>query len=222
MNILLVEDEKSIRKIEKLYLEKAGYTVTESEDGADAIDKFKDNTFDLVILDLNLPTVDGIQVCRRIRSKSQVPIIMVTARDTEEDEILGFDFGADDYVKKPFSPSVLVTRVNSLLKRNKNNKIISSNLVIDPEKQTLVRNKKEVDLTSTQFNILLTLAKSPGKIYSREELLRASSDKPTYKETDVRTIDAHIKNIRKLVENDPKAPQIIKTVINKGYKYNEV
>lgn len=221
MKILLVEDEDSIREVQKAYLERAGYTVIESPNGLDAIEKFKEDEFDLILLDLNLPEVDGIQVCRRIRLKSEVPIIMVTARDSEMDEISGFELGADDYIKKPFSPSVLVSRVNALLKRSSNKKILVGDISIDPERMEILKKEKVLEMTTTQFNIIYTLAKLPGKVFTREELLKLAYDNVLFKETSDRTIDAHIKNIRKLVETDHKKPKYILTIIGKGYKFND-
>ncbi|MEI7604405.1 MAG: response regulator transcription factor [bacterium] len=220
MKILIVEDESSIREFEAAYLQKAGYETDEAENGEDAIDMFYDNKYDMVLLDINLPRKDGIEVCKSIRRKSNLPIIMVTAKVEEIDELVGLEVGADDYIKKPFSPAILVARVNNLLRRNGDvileNKIMS----IDPEKVLVTVKNKEINLTTTEFNILYTLARTPGKVFSRNQILDKSYDLPS----DVfdRTVDAHIKNIRKKLKVDDSIPDIILTVIGKGYKFNEI
>lgn len=221
MKILLVEDEESIREVEKAYLQRSGYTVTEAYDGQDAINKFSMDTFDLVVLDLNLPEKDGIQVCKEIRNKSTLPIIMVTARVEEIDEIIGLEIGADDYIKKPFSPNILIARVQSLLRRLGTEKLTHGALSIDPQKMLVYKDSKEIQLTTTQFNILYTLAKQPGKVFTRDEILDRAYDDILPNEVLDRTIDAHIKSIRKAIEKDAKEPQYVLTVIGKGYKFNE-
>lgn len=217
MKILIIEDEESIREVIKKYLELAGFVVEEAASGEVAIVKFND-LIDLVILDLNLPNRDGIEICQNIRNKSKVPIIMVTARTEEIDELKGLAVGADDYIKKPFSPKVLVARVQSLLRRNqakKENK--KGGLVIDKDKMTVKINGKKVALTTTQFKILTALTDQPGKVFTREELL---GEEKRIKQAMERTIDAHIKAIRKLIGDNPQNPKYIKTVIGTGYKFN--
>ncbi len=221
MNILLVEDENSICEVEAAYLRRAGYTVTEAADGQEALDKFSSNHFDLVVLDLNLPKVDGIEVCKRIRSKSGIPIIMVTARVEDFDELLGFETGADDYLKKPFNPMLLVARVKSLLKRLSGNKINKGDLSIDPEKMLVQKNDEKLELTTTQFNILFTLASHAGKVFTRDEILDKAYEETLPRDIFNRTVDAHIKSIRKVIEEDTKKPKYILTVIGKGYKFND-
>lgn len=222
MKILIVEDEESIREIEKAYLKRAGYTVLEAEDGEKALSIFKQEKVDLVILDLNLPKLDGIEVCKRIRVTSQVPVIMVTARVEEMDELIGLEIGADDYLKKPFSPSILLARVSSLLRRTAGNVIEIDDMRIDPQKMEVTMKDTVLKLTTTQFNILHLLASNPGRVFERDEILdKAYSDKLSSDILD-RTIDAHIKSIRKLVEEDPTNPQRIVTIIGKGYKYANV
>lgn len=221
MKILLVEDEASIREVQKVYLEKAGYSIIEAEDGEIAIEYFKKYKPDLVVLDLNLPNKDGLEVCKEIRQLSKVPIIMVTARVEEIDELLGLELGADDYVKKPFSPSVLVARVQSLLRRIDDSKIEIENIVIDPDLMRIEKSGEKIELTTTQFNILYTLAKRPGKVFTREEILDKAYNESLPKDVLDRTVDAHIKAIRKNIEPDTKYPKYILTVIGKGYKFND-
>jgi DNA-binding response OmpR family regulator len=221
MQILIVEDESTIREVEKAYLERAGYSVLEAEDGEKALDLFSHNKVDLVLLDLNLPKVDGINVCKQIRALSGVPIMMVTARVEEMDELIGLEIGADDYIKKPFSPSVLVARVQALLRRIGEAALKIGDLEIDPEKMTVTRSGKLINLTTTQFNILYTLARTPGKVFTRDQIMEHAYNDPVERDVLDRTIDVHIKSIRKLLETDPKNPKYILTMIGKGYKFNE-
>ncbi|MDQ6985983.1 MAG: response regulator transcription factor [Candidatus Dojkabacteria bacterium] len=221
MKILVVEDESTIREVEKAYLKRAGYIVVEAADGEEAISLFKKDKFDLIVLDLNLPKVDGVEVCKKIRESSKVPIIMVTARVEEIDEIIGLEIGADDYLKKPFSPNVLVARVQSLLRRLGSETIEIDDINIDAEKMRVQVNSEEVELTTTQFNILYLLAKNPGKVFTREEILNKAYDDILPNDVLDRTVDAHIKSIRKVIEVDTKNPKYILTVIGRGYKFTE-
>lgn len=220
MKILVVEDEELIREVIKKYLQQAGFEVEEAASGEVAILKFN-NTINLVILDLNLPNRDGLEVCQEIRKKSKVPIIMVTARTEELDELKGLEIGADDYIKKPFSPKVLVARVQTRLKNSQLGHTVNSSLGIDEEKMVVRKGEQEIALTTTQFKILKTLASQPGKVFTRLELLQAVDGDEEIVTTMERTIDAHIKSIRKLIEDDLNNPQFIKTVIGTGYKFNE-
>ncbi|MFC1633105.1 response regulator [Patescibacteria group bacterium] len=224
--ILIVEDEPQIREIEKDYLEVAGFETCEADDGLQAIQVFQKEQPDLVLLDLNLPNLDGLSVCREIRKKSPVPIIMVTARTKETDELVGLDVGADDYVKKPFSPRVLVARVQSLLKRphasHPANQIIEAGpLKLDLTKYEAVLNGKSIDLTNVQFNMLARIAEQPGKVFSRQELLERTENDDLPAIIFDRTIDSHIKNIRKKIEKDSRKPHFILTIRGAGYKFNE-
>lgn len=216
--ILVVEDEASIREVIKKYLERAGFSVEEAASGEVALLKYNQH-IDLIILDLNLPNVDGIEVCRQIKRKVNIPIIMVTARNQETDELNGLQIGAEDYIKKPFSPKVLVARVQALLRRPKE-KPATGSLIIDEEKMLVKKAGKDINLTTTQFKILQTLASRPSKVFTRAELLASSGEEKRLKQAMERTIDAHIKSIRKLIEDDPENPKYIKTVIGAGYKYN--
>lgn len=219
MKVLIVEDEQPIREVIKKYLQLAGFSVEEAGSGEVAILKFN-NSVDLVILDLNLPNRDGLAVCQAIRKKSKVPIIMVTARTEEIDELKGLSLGADDYIKKPFSPKVLVARVKSMLRRAETSPTKTGDLAIDKDKMTVRKAGQNILLTTTQFKILQTLMRQPGKVFTREELLSSSGEEKRLKLAMERTIDAHIKAIRKLIEDDPQNPKYIKTVIGTGYKYN--
>lgn len=221
MKVLVVEDEQSIREVVSAYLKQAGFNVVEASDGEEALACFKANDIDLIILDINLPKINGLDVCKIVRESSSVPIIMVTARVEEIDELIGLEYGADDYVKKPFSPTVLVARVKALLRRHGDEVVEYNGLSIDPEKMQVKKNELTVNLTTTQFNILYILARSPGKVFSRDEILdRAYNDSIPPDVLD-RTIDAHIKSIRKQIEDDTKNPKYILTVIGKGYKFND-
>lgn len=224
-NILLVEDEREIREFEKDYLTKAKYSVIEAETGKEALELFQKKKCDLVVLDLNLPIIDGIEVCKRIRKLSGVPILMVTARTKEIDELIGLEVGADDYIKKPFSPKVLVARVKTLLKRptwEGSKEILKyGNLEIDIPKQKVIKNGKELFFTTVQFSILVLLAQNKGKIYTRNELIDGGYDASLPPDIFDRTIDSHIKNIRKVLEDDSKEPRYILTIRGKGYKFND-
>lgn len=219
MKVLIVEDEAPIREVIKKYLQLAGFKVVEAGSGEVAILKFNDS-IDLVILDLNLPNKDGLAVCQAIRKKSKAPIIMVTARTEEIDELKGLSLGADDYIKKPFSPKVLVARVKSMLRRAETSPTKTGDLAIDKDKMTVRKAGQNILLTTTQFKILQTLMRQPGKVFTRDELLSSSGEGKRLKLAMERTIDAHIKAIRKLIEDDPQKPKYIKTVIGTGYKYN--
>jgi len=221
MKILIVEDESTIREVEKAYLKRAGYEVTEAEDGESALKLFRREKFDLVVLDLNLPKINGIEVCKQIRRLSTVPVIMVTAKTEEIDEIVGLEIGADDYLKKPFSPNILVARVQSLLRRLTHELIEVEDLIIDAQKMSVTKKGVKITLTTTQFNILFTLVINPGKVFTREEVLNRAYDDFIARDIMDRTIDAHIKSLRKAIENDPKEPKYILTVIGKGYKFND-
>lgn len=223
--ILIIEDDKEISQIEKDFLMQEGYEIFQSYSGKSGLEDFLRIKPDLVILDINLPEMDGISVCKTIRQSSGVPIVMVTAKTKEIDELLGLDVGADDYIKKPFSPRILVTRVKSLLRRPAilvdNSSIVYGDISLDTEKRTLMKQGKQIEITTIQFDILQTLMQSRGKVFARDELMDR-----VYTEGDMvdifdRTIDSHIKNIRKLIEEDPHNPKIILTIRGIGYKFNE-
>lgn len=223
--ILIIEDDADISEIEKDFLVPEGYEVYQSYNGKTGVEDFSKLNPDLVILDLNLPIIDGLEVCKIIRESSGVPIIMVTAKTKEIDELLGLDVGADDYITKPFSPKILVSRVRALLRRPTNgttNKTIKlGNITLDLDKRTLEKNGTNLEITTIQFNILQTLIQNAGKVFARNELM----DK-VYVDGDMadifdRTIDSHIKNIRRLIEDDQHNPEYILTIRGMGYKFNE-
>lgn len=224
--VLIIEDEKEIARIQKDYLEKSGYIVVIAEDGESGLNTFYAENPDIIILDLNLPKLDGYKVCRKIREVSGLPIIMVTAKTKEIDELLGLELGADDYVKKPFSPKVLVSRVKSLLKRvdlnnYDSNIIIRDNFEVNIEKRTIKKNDKHIDLTTIQFDLFIQLFLNPGKVFTRDNLMDKAYDQGDMVDIFDRTIDSHIKNIRKQIEEDPRHPKYILTVRGVGYKYYE-
>jgi DNA-binding response OmpR family regulator len=223
--ILVVDDEAKIVEVVQSYLEKAGYKVLCAYTGKAALDLFDRFVPVLVVLDLMLPDITGENVCRAIRKKSRVPIIMMTARVEEESILNGLELGADDYVTKPFSPRQLVARVDAVLRRVTGEAVpiaseVSYNrggLVIDGFGHEVRKNNEPVALTPNEFNIFMTMAKYPTKVFTREELIDfALGDE--FEGFD-RIIDTHIKNIRQKIENDPKSPKYIVTVYGVGYKF---
>lgn len=220
MNILVVEDEASIREFEVTYLRDAGYRTIEAEDGKTAIELFEAHKPDLTIIDINLPKMNGLEVCRAIRETSTAPILIVTARDSDEDEVKGLALGADDYIKKPFNPNVLVARVRALLRRHDSAGLLRfKGLVIDPETMSVTRDNEPVTLTTTRFNLLLALASRPKAVLSRAQLVDLIYSDPSSHFVYDRTVDAHIKALRQAVEQDPKHPQFIETVFGSGYRF---
>lgn len=228
MNILVVEDERNISDVIKAYLEQDNFNVFLAYDGKKAIDLFKDKTIHLIILDLMIPKLSGIEVCKQIRGISNVPIIMLTAKTEEEDKIKGLSIGADDYVSKPFSPKELVSRVKALIRRSyRDNTPLAEDLSfnngdleININKMLVRKNKHEIDLTVNEFRILLALLSNPNQTLSREQLIESAFGHD-YEGFD-RTIDTHIKNIRQKIEDDSKSPQYIKTIYGAGYKFNPI
>lgn len=219
--ILIVEDEKKISDIVRSYLERDGFKVTIAGTGQTALNLIKNN-FDLIILDLMLPDIDGETICTSIREFSDVPIIMLTAKSAEDNRIKGLGMGADDYVIKPFSPRELVARVKAHLRRIKKNekKLLSFNnglLLIDTPSMEVRKGEKIIPLTSTEFKILLCLAERPQIVFTRLQIVNAVQgyDFEGYD----RVIDAHIKNIRHKIEDNPQKPVFLKTVYGTGYKF---
>lgn len=221
-NILIVDDEARIIDLAKMYLEQEGYRIESANNGATALQKIKENEPDLIILDLMLPGMDGLEVCRRVRAFSEVPIIMLTARNEDIDKIVGLELGADDYLTKPFNPRELVARVKAILRRADRKSPESSasssvvtiaNLTIDPERRVVLVDKKPVDLRMKEFDLLLVLARNQGKVFSREKLLEVVWGYDFAGET--RTVDVHIAHLRhKLQGMQPT----IDTVWGVGYK----
>jgi len=219
MTILVVEDEASIREVEVAYLTEAGYTVIEATDGPRAVAIFRQESPDLVVLDLNLPGMDGLDVCQAMRRDTTVPILMVTARNGDEDEVKGLEIGADDYIRKPFNPNILVARVNTLLRRQASKQLHFEGLTIDPKTMTVIKDGKKVSLTTTRFKLLLALASQPNVVFSRSQLVDQIYDDVSDHFVYDRTIDAHIKTLRQEIETDPRSPRYIETVIGSGYRF---
>ncbi len=221
--ILLVEDEKTIRDAVAAYLEREGYWVTPVGDGRSALDAFSTHKFDVIILDLMLPTISGEVVCREIRNHSDVPIIMLTAKGELDDRIAGLEMGADDYLIKPFSPRELIARVRALLRRVHNSdepqrdKLVYGDLELDITAHQALLAGKDLDLTASEFKLLTTLARYPGRVYSRMELVEKvlGYDFEGYE----RTVDSHVKNLRAKLGDDPRNPRFIYTVHGVGYRF---
>lgn len=225
-NILVVEDEKNISDVIKAYLIKDNFNVFLAYDGEEAMDKFNNSDIHLIILDLMIPKLSGEEVCKRIRVKSEVPIIMLTAKTEEENRIQGLSIGADDYVLKPFSPRELVSRVKALLRRSYRDfkplaEILSFNngdLEILIDEMKVIKKGIDIELTTIEFKVLLCLISNPNIVLSREQLISTAFG-DEYEGYD-RTIDTHIKNIRQKIEDDPKKPEYIQTVYGAGYKFS--
>jgi len=218
--VLVVDDERQIAQIARDYLEHAGFAVITAADGRDALARARTDHPDLVVLDLGLPNVDGLDVAKTLRRESDVPIIMLTARVEESDRLIGLAVGADDYVTKPFSPRELVARVQAVLRRAHNGPgadvVRIGDLVIDLPRLKVTRGNTPIDLTATEFQLLSTLARHPGRVFTRAQLLDAV--RGTEIDAFERAIDAHIKNIRRKVERDSRKPRYVLTVYGVGYK----
>lgn len=220
MKILVIEDEAPIREFEVTYLRDAGYQTVEAADGQTGLAIFEREAPDLVIIDINLPKISGLEVCKAIRATSAVPILIATAQGGDDDEVNGLAMGADDYIKKPFNPNVLVARVQALLRRHgKTRQLRFSGLIIDPETMSIERNGRSTTLTTTRFNLLLALASRPRAVFSRTQLVDQIYSDPSGHFVYDRTIDAHIKALRQIIETDPKKPQYIETVFGSGYRF---
>jgi DNA-binding response OmpR family regulator len=222
--VLIVDDEKKIVEIIKAYLEREGYQTITAFDGKTALDLALNQNPDLVVLDLMLPEVSGWDVCRALRKGSDVPIIMLTAKDEVTDKIVGLEMGADDYITKPFAPKELVSRVRAVLRRTENKTrprdiIQIADLSIDTARRQVHRTDGLIELTPNEFDLLRVMAENPGRVFSRMQLLdKVQGD--AYEGYE-RTIDSHIKNIRKKLEIDPEHPRYIITVFGVGYKMEE-
>lgn len=220
--VLIIEDEKRLREIVKEYFENDNFTVIEAEDGQQGINKFNENQVDLIILDLMLPKIDGWEVCKLIREQSSIPIIMITARSEEEDQLLGFDLGTDEYVTKPFSPKILVAKAKSVLRRtvdmkedDKESKTISG-ITINMSSRTAVINNEILQLTHKEFELLCYLIDNKGIVLTRDQLLNNIWGFDYF--GDGRTVDTHIKKLRHKLGDKAKH---IATVIRVGYKFEE-
>ena len=225
--ILLVDDEQAVQKLLSYPLRKEGYEVVAAHDGREALDRFAEQRFDLVVLDIMLPKLDGIEVCRRLRSGSQVPIIMLTAKDDEIDKVLGLEMGADDYITKPFSVREFRSRVKAALRRGEmlrarptgGEPIVAGELRLDFERRQVTLVDRPVRLTYVEFELLAALAASPGRVHTREMLLEQVWGDSGYR--DPRTIDVHIRHLREKLEGDPKDPEYLFTVRGVGYRFRD-
>jgi DNA-binding response OmpR family regulator len=224
--ILLVDDEQSVQTLLSYPLRKDGYEVTSALDGREALDRFSEARFDLVVLDLMLPKLDGVEVCRRLRRRSQVPIIMLTAKGSETDKVAGLELGADDYITKPFSMREFRSRVKAALRRSRmivepieEEPLTGGGLSIDPGRRMVTLRSKEVSVTYVEFEILSALARSPGHVLSRETLLEHVWGDSEYR--DPRTVDVHIRHLREKLEGNPKEPEFLFTVRGVGYRFRE-
>ncbi|PWJ48906.1 response regulator transcription factor [Faecalicatena contorta] len=224
-NILAVDDEPKILEAVKAFLESKGYTVCTAQNGMQALEVFEKQNISLILLDLMLPDISGEEVCTRIRKKSRVPIIMLTAKSEEANQLKGLDIGADDYITKPFSLKVIAARIETVLRRTTDdlvpltikNSWRDGDLTVDFEKGIVSKHGKEVNLTATELKILSALIKYPGKIFSREELLTLVLGDNT--DSLDRVIDNHIKNLRQKIEDDTKTPVYVLTIRGLGYKF---
>jgi DNA-binding response OmpR family regulator len=225
--ILLVDDEESIQKLLTYPLERDGYRVVQARDGDEALRRFAEEPVDLVVLDVMLPKLDGLEVCKQLRATSFVPIIMLTARDDEVDKVLGLELGADDYITKPFSIREFRSRVRAALRRaatprhdsREPEPIAIEGLTIDPARRTVDVGGEPVQLTYVEFELLRTLAARPGRVYTRQALLESVWGGSDYR--DPRTIDVHVRHLREKLERDPSNPEIILTVRGVGYRFRD-
>jgi DNA-binding response OmpR family regulator len=224
--ILLVDDEQAVQTLLTYPLRKEGYEVVGAMDGQEALDRFMEERFDLVVLDIMLPKLDGIEVCRRLRTRSQVPIIMLTAKGDEIDKVAGLEMGADDYITKPFSVREFRSRVKAALRRGYmagpaagNEPIQAGDLEIDFERRSVQLGSKPVQLTYVEFEILAALAAAPGRVFTREMLLEHIWGDSTYR--DPRTVDVHIRHLREKLEADAKKPEYLFTVRGVGYRFRD-
>ena len=225
--ILLVDDEDSVQKLLTYPLERDGFRVVSARDGEEALTRFADERVDLVVLDIMLPKLDGLEVCKRLRAESSVPIIMLTARDDELDKVLGLELGADDYITKPFSIREFRSRVRALLRRAGASRrdlpaaepLTAGNLSLDLDRREAKVDGRLLELTYVEFELLRTLVAQPGKVFSRRALLQAIWGDSSYREP--RTIDVHVRHLREKVEQDPSEPDLILTVRGAGYRLRE-
>ncbi len=225
--ILLVDDEEPVQKLLTYPLERDGYRVVQARDGEEALLRFGEERIDLVVLDVMLPKLDGLEVCKRLRSESAVPIIMLTARDDEVDKVLGLELGADDYITKPFSIREFRSRVRAVLRRATglrpdiagSETIEVDGLRIEPARRAVEVSGDAVELTYVEFELLRTLATRPGHVFSRQRLLEEIWGSADYR--DPRTIDVHVRHLREKLERDPSDPQFLLTVRGVGYRFRD-
>jgi DNA-binding response OmpR family regulator len=225
--ILLVDDEQPIQTLLSFPLQRDGYDVVQASDGREALTRFAEQSFDLVVLDVMMPRMDGLEVCRRLRARSSVPIIMLTAKSEEIDKVLGLELGADDYITKPFSMREFRSRVKAALRRSgmaqadedAERPLVAGGLRIDPAKRTVTLDGESVATTFVEFEILNALARSPGRVFTRDMLLARVWGDSAYR--DPRTIDVHIRHLREKIERDAKEPDFIFTVRGVGYRFRD-
>jgi two-component system, OmpR family, response regulator len=225
--ILLVDDEDAVQKLLTYPLERDGYRVVPAWDGEEALAQFERERVDLVVLDIMLPKLDGLEVCKLLRARSQVPIIMLTARDDELDKVVGLELGADDYITKPFSIREFRSRVRALLRRaavsraaeDDAERLGVSGLVVDLARRTVEVDGRSTELTYVEFEILRAMAAHPGRVYTRNALLEAVWGDSDYR--DPRTVDVHVRHLREKLERDPRKPELILTVRGVGYRLRE-
>ena len=227
--ILLVDDDDAVRKLLSFPLTRDGYDVVQAADGEEALSRFGEQPVDLVVLDIMLPRIDGLEVCRQLRARSSVPIIMLTARDDELDKVVGLELGADDYITKPFSIREFRSRVRALLRRARAPRheparpeerlIDAGSLRIDPTRRTIELDGGKVQLTYVEFELIATLAANPGRVYTRRMLLETLWGSADFR--DQRTIDVHVRHLREKLERDPRNPEHILTVRSVGYCFRE-
>jgi DNA-binding response OmpR family regulator len=225
--ILLVDDEESVQKLLTYPLEREGFRVVAARDGEEALRRFAEESVDLVVLDLMLPKLDGLEVCKRLRNGSTVPIIMLTARDDELDKVLGLELGADDYITKPFSIREFRSRVRALLRRAaapRSGEVVDEvieegDVRIDLPRRVVEVRGREVQLTFVEFELLRVLASSPGRVFSRRQLLERLRGDADYREP--RTIDVHVRHLREKLERDSREPELILTVRGVGYRFRD-
>ena len=224
-NILIVEDDHAVRDIVQIALEREGMSVEAVGDGEAALKRFRSaGAFDLVVLDIMLPGIDGISLCQELRKSSDVPVVMLTARDGERSVVLGLEVGADDYVTKPISPLEVVSRVRAHLRRRRMNapdqRLAFPGLVIDLLRRQVWVDENRVDLTAAEFEVLRALGAHPEWVYSLQQIMEQLWDGEFYGE--LRTADMHVRNIRRKIETDPRKPRYILTVRGMGYKFAEI
>jgi DNA-binding response OmpR family regulator len=226
--ILLVDDEEAVQKLLTYPLERDGYRVIHARDGDEALERFEAASVDLVVLDIMLPRLDGLEVCKRLRAHSTVPIVMLTARDDELDKVIGLELGADDYITKPFSIREFRSRVRALLRRAavprqrppEDEEVLElDGLRIDPARRAVELDGRAVQLTYVEFELLRVLASRPGRVFSRQSLLEAIRGGSDYREP--RTIDVHVRHLREKLERNPREPEFVLTVRGVGYRFRE-
>jgi DNA-binding response OmpR family regulator len=221
-SVLVVDDQPEIVRILRDYLERAGFSVLTAADGAAAVVVARRDKPDLIVLDLTLPTMDGLDVARALRREGEVPIIMLTARTEEADRVSGLELGADDYVTKPFSPREVVARVRAVLRRTEARRVqgdvvkVGESIELDVPRMVAMVDGRRIELTATEFQLLLCMARQPGRVFTRAQLL--DSVHGVAVESYERAIDAHVKNIRRKIEVDPHAPRHLQTVFGVGYR----